>query len=58
MRRRLTNDTNTTKTGVIAKAGALAHPGGRREIVSPPYERDVALRLVREDGVADGEDRR
>jgi hypothetical protein len=38
-----------TKTGAISKSGAFAHEGGRRELASPPYERDVALRLVRED---------
>lgn len=37
-----------TKTGAVAKSGAFAHKGGRRELASPPYERDVALRLVRE----------
>jgi hypothetical protein len=38
-----------TKTGAISKSGAFAHEGGRRKLASPPYERDVALRLVRED---------
>jgi hypothetical protein len=38
-----------TKTGAIAKRGAFAHKGGRRELASPSYEGDVALRLVRED---------
>jgi hypothetical protein len=37
-----------TKTGAVAKSGAFAHKGGRRELASPPYERDVALCLVRE----------
>ncbi len=39
-----------TKTGASAKKAAFAHEGGRRELASPPYERDVALRLVRGDG--------
>ncbi len=38
-----------TKTGAIAKRAAFAHKGGRRELASPSYEGDVALRLVRED---------
>ena len=38
-----------TKTGAIGKAGAFAHKGGRRALASPPYERDVALRLVLEE---------
>jgi hypothetical protein len=38
-----------TKTGAVAKSGAFAHKGGHRELASPPYERDVALRLVLED---------
>jgi hypothetical protein len=38
-----------TKTGAISKSGAFAHQGGRRELASPPYERDVALLLVLED---------
>ena len=39
-----------TKTGAVVKKGAFAHKGGRRELASPPYEGDVALRVVREDG--------
>jgi hypothetical protein len=35
-----------TKTGMIAKAEAWAHPGGRRVLASPAYQDDVALRLV------------
>jgi hypothetical protein len=35
-----------TKTGAIAKRGAFAHEGGRREVASPSYEQDVVLRLV------------
>jgi len=37
-----------TKTSAVAKQGAFAHEGGRCERSSPPYEGDVALRLVRE----------
>ena len=40
-----------TKTGAIAKRGAFAHEGGRREVASPPYEQDVVLRLVQADPV-------
>ena len=36
-----------TKTGAVAKTVAFSHNGGRREVASPPYERDIALRLVR-----------
>jgi hypothetical protein len=39
-----------TKTGAIAKSAAFAHGGGSRELASPPYERDIALRLVRGGG--------
>jgi len=38
-----------TRTGATSKSGTFAHKGGRRELTSPPYERDVALRLVLED---------
>jgi hypothetical protein len=38
-----------TKTGTVAKSQAFAHPGGRREVASPAYETDVALRLTRDD---------
>jgi hypothetical protein len=38
-----------TRTGIVAKRGAFAHKGGRRDVASPPYEGDVALRLVLED---------
>jgi hypothetical protein len=38
-----------TRTGAIAKRGPFAHKGGRRELASPPYEGDVALRLALED---------
>lgn len=37
-----------TKTGSVAKKGAFAHRGGRRELASPPYEGDIALRLALE----------
>jgi len=37
-----------TRTGATSKSGTVAHKGGRRELTSPPYERDVALRLVLE----------
>jgi hypothetical protein len=37
-----------TRTGAVAKSGAFAHKGGRRALASPPYDRDVALRLVQE----------
>lgn len=36
-----------TRTGAAARSGAFVHPGGRRELASPAYERDIALRLVR-----------
>jgi hypothetical protein len=39
-----------TKTGSVAKKGAFAHRGGRRDLASPPYEGDIALRLVLESG--------
>jgi hypothetical protein len=39
-----------TKAGTLSKSGAFDHEGGRRELTSPPYERDVALRLAREAG--------
>jgi hypothetical protein len=35
-----------TKTGAVAKRDVFAHEGGRRDLASPPYEQDVALRLV------------
>jgi len=38
-----------TKTGAVARSGAFAHEGGGRELSSPPYVGDVALRLLRED---------
>ena len=38
-----------TKTGSSLKEAAFTHEGGRRELASPPYERDVALRLVWDD---------
>jgi hypothetical protein len=38
-----------TRTGAASKSGAFAHKGGRRDLASPPYEGDVALRLVLED---------
>ena len=38
-----------TRTAAIAKRASFAHKGGRRQVASPPYEGDVALRLVRED---------
>jgi hypothetical protein len=37
-----------TKTGSFTKKGAFAHRGGRRELASPPYVGDIALRLVLE----------
>jgi hypothetical protein len=37
-----------TKTGALAKAIAFSHAGGRREVASPAYERDIALRLTRD----------
>jgi hypothetical protein len=39
-----------TKTGSSAKEAAFTHEGGLRELASPPYEGDIALRLVRADG--------
>jgi hypothetical protein len=39
-----------TKTGAVAKKDAFAHAGGRRDLASPPYGGDVALRLVRGEG--------
>jgi hypothetical protein len=40
-----------TKTGAVAKRDVFAHEGGRRDLASPPYEQDVALRLVQADPV-------
>ena len=37
-----------TKTGAVAKTLAFSHAGGRREVASPAYERDIALRLTRD----------
>jgi len=37
-----------SKTGVLAGSGAFAHEGGRRDLESPPYDADIALRLVRD----------
>jgi hypothetical protein len=37
-----------TKTGVLARTARFPHGGGRRELESPPYETDIALRLVKE----------
>jgi hypothetical protein len=44
---RWTEEWVDTRTGAVARSGALAHDGGRRTLESPPYETDVALRLVR-----------
>jgi hypothetical protein len=38
-----------TRTGTVAKSGAFEYDGGARELASPPYDGDVALRLVLED---------
>jgi hypothetical protein len=35
-----------TKTGAADKAEVLDHAGGDRTVASPPYEQDVALRVV------------
>jgi hypothetical protein len=37
-----------TRTGEARQSAAWSHPGGGRELSSPPYEGDVALRLRRE----------
>ena len=34
-----------TKTGGVAKAAALAHPGGPAVLASPEYAEDIALRI-------------
>jgi hypothetical protein len=39
-----------TRTGAVAQRGAFLHEGGARDVTGPPYEIDVALRLVRGDG--------
>lgn len=36
-----------TKTGAIARAAVFTHGGGTRDLASPSYARDVALRLSR-----------
>jgi hypothetical protein len=38
-----------TRTGEVRRSSAWSHPGGGRELSSPPYEDDVALRLRRDD---------
>jgi hypothetical protein len=35
-----------TKTGVVKASVAFDHQGGSRRISSPPYERDIALRIL------------
>jgi hypothetical protein len=37
-----------TKTGRTDRAKKFDHPGGLRDVPSPPFEEDAALRLVQE----------
>ena len=36
-----------TLTGAVDKSLRLEHAGGRAEVISPPYEEDIALRIVK-----------
>jgi hypothetical protein len=38
-----------TRTGAVARAGSLDHPGGTAALESPPYTEDIALRIRRTD---------
>ena len=38
----------TPATGMVVRGEPFAHPGGPRRLVSPAYEEDIALKLVRD----------